>query len=305
MAKVSRSKRAENKNKPAVKKTKKKKTTKKQGPVPSSFSLLGSTFRFFYQHKRKLLGIAAVFFVLYLVMIRSGSTFNLESTDQLISNELGTNELVNKAVLTGILIGSGGSSESSIGSLSTFLLIVLGSLAFIWAIRRLQAGKNFRIRDAYYRGMYPLIPFILVVFLISLQLIPFAVGGFLYATAEVNGLIGSLLERAVFVSAWVALGLLSVYWLANSLMGIYAVTLPDIYPLQALRSTKQVVKGRRWSIFLKIAALVIFLIVVTSLVLLLTVLALPIVAVYVYDLLLVLALLFTHIYLFKLYRSLI
>lgn len=305
MAKTTRAKRAQDNKKPTPRKKQAKKEAKKIKDVPSSFSLLGSTLGFFYQHKRKLLGVAAVFLVLYLVMVRSGSTFDLESTDQLISDELGTNELVNKAVLTGILLGSGGSSESGISSLSAFLLIVLGSLAFIWAIRRLEAGKTFRTRDAYYKGMYPLIPFILVVFLISLQMIPFVVGGFLYATAEVNGLISSLLERAVFVSAWVALGLLSVYWLANSLMGVYAVTLPDIYPLQALRSTKQIVKGRRWSIFLKMAMGAIVLGIVSSLILLLAVMALPAIAVYVYDVLLVLALLFTHIYLFKLYKSLI
>ncbi len=305
MAKTTRKERSKAKLKPSTKKKKPKKPDNKLKGVPSSFSLLGSSFKFVYQHKRKLFGVALVFFVLYLVMIRSGSTFNIESTDQLISNQLGTNEFLNKAVLTGILLGSGGSSESGINSLSAFLLLVLGSLAFIWAIRRLGAGKTFRIRDAYYKGMYPLIPFILVVFLISLQLIPFVVGGFLYATAEVNGLIGSFVERAVFVSAWVALGLLSVYWLANSLMGVYAVTLPDIYPLQALRSTKQVVKGRRWSIFLKISVLFIFLFVATSLVLLLAVMALPSVAVYVYDVLLVAALMFAHIYLFKPYKSLI
>ncbi len=305
MAKKTRAKRAEDKKKPVPKKKRTKKTVKKQEHTPSSFSLLGSSFSFFYQHKRQLLGVVAVFFVLYLLMVRSGSTFNLESTDQLISDELGTNEFVNKAVLTGILLGSGGSSESGIGGLSAFLLMVIGSLAFIWAIRHLVAGKKFRTRDSYYKGMYPLIPFVLVVFLISIQLIPFVIGGFLYATAEINGLIGSLLERAMFVSAWVALGLLSVYWLSNSLMGVYAVTLPDIYPLQALRSTKQVVKGRRWSIFLKIFVLLIFLTVISSLVLLLVVIALPALAVYTYDVLLVLALMFTHIYMFKLYKSLL
>lgn len=305
MAKVTRAKRAQAKKKPAPKSKKTKKVVKKQVVVPSSLSLLGSTFVFLHQHKRKLIGVGVVFLVLYLLMIRSGSTFNLNASDQLISDEFGTNELVNKAILTGILLGSGGSSESGIGSLSAFLLFILGSLAFIWAIRRLEAGKTFRVRDAYYKGMYPLIPFILVVFLISLQLIPFVIGGFLYATAEVNGLISSLLERVVFVSAWMALGLLSVYWLTNSLMGVYAVTLPDIYPLQALRSTKQIVKGRRWSIFLKMAMGAIFLGVASSLVLLLAVMALPVVAVYVYDSLLVFGLLFAHIYLFKLYKSLI
>ncbi len=249
--------------------------------------------------------MAAVFLVLYLVVIRSGSVFDVESANQLISNELGTNELVNKIVLTGVLLTSGGGSEPGVGNLSSFSLIILGSLAFIWTIRHLAAGSSFKIRDAYYRGMYPLVPFVLVVFLISLQMLPFVVGSFLYVTAEVNGLINLLLERVVLVFAWMALGLLSAYWIVNSLMGIYAVTLPNIYPLQALRSTKQIVKGRRWAILAKVLVLAIFLTIASSLVLLLTIMAVPVAAVYVYDALLVLALLFGHIYLFKLYKSLI
>jgi hypothetical protein len=160
MAKTTRSKRTHGKSKPVSKKKKTKKLAQKSIGVPSSLSLLRDSLSFIYRHKRILLGVVAVFFVLYLVMIRSGSTFDLDATDQLISNQLGTNEMVNKAILTGILLGSGGSSQSGVGSLSAFFLFVIGSLAFIWAIRHLAAGKIFKIRDAYYKGMYPLVPFI-------------------------------------------------------------------------------------------------------------------------------------------------
>lgn len=273
--------------------------------IPSSFKLLSNTVSFFFKHIKKLSGVALVFLVLYLLLIRSGSTFDIDSYDQLIGDELGDNEYLNKALLTGVLIGSGGSSETGVNTISAFILLIIGSLAFIWAIRHLTAGKTFKIRDAYYKGMYPMIPFVLIVFLISVQLIPFVVGGFLYSTAEINGLISSGLERLLFVSGWIALGLLSVYWLANSLMSVYAVTLPDIYPMQALRSTKKVVKGRRWSIFIKILMMGVFLLLFAGSALFLTVLAAPSVAVYAYDVIAVFTLLFVHIYLFKLYRSLL
>jgi hypothetical protein len=273
--------------------------------VPSSFVLLAQSVTFLFKHMKKLLGISLVMYLLYLLLIRAGSTFDIESYDQLISDELGDSELVNKALLTGILIGSGGSSETSASGVSGFLLFIVGSLAFIWGIRHLTAGKKFRIRDAYYKGMYPLIPFMLVIFVITIQLIPFVVGGFLYSTAEINGLITSGIERTLFVSGWIAMGLLSVYWLSNSVMSVYAVTLPDIYPLQALRSTKKVVKGRRWSIFIKVFMLGIFLLLFSGSLLFLFVALFPAIAVYIYDIMAVFTLLFAHIYLFKLYRSLL
>lgn len=273
--------------------------------VPSSFVLLGRSVTFLFKHMKKLIGISMVLYVLYFLLIRAGSTFDIESYDQLISDELGDNDLVNNVLLTGILIGSGGNADTSASSVSSLLLFVIGSLALIWAIRHLTAGKKFRTRDSYYKGMYPLIPFMIILFVITIQLIPFVVGGFLYSTAEINNLITSGIERTLFVSGWIALGLLSVYWLANSIMSIYAVTLPDIYPLQALRSTKKVVKGRRWSIFIKVFMLGVFLLLFGGSLLFACVALFPSVAVYMYDIIAILALLFAHIYLFKLYRSLL
>lgn len=285
----------------------KKSASKKSAPkkLPSSFYLLGDSFRFLSEHIKILAGITAVYAVLYVVLVRAGSSFDVDGTNELIRDSLGDNDILNNTVLTGTLISSGGSTNSASGGLYSFILLIIGTLAFIWAIRHLMARTKFRIRDAYYKGMYPIIPFVIVLFVISLQLIPFVVGGFLYSTAEINGLISTIFERVLFVILWGGLAALSAYWLANSLMAIYAVTLPDIYPMQALRSTKQVVKTRRWTVLSRMLVLVIFLALIALSVLLLTVFIAPNVAVYVYDFLAITGLLFANIYMFKLYRSLI
>lgn len=298
-------------NKTSDKPKQKKKIAKRAGSAHgkysplSALSLLRESLGFVFKHKKPLLGVAAVFFVIYLVMIRSSSSFDIDATQQLINNGIGSSGLFSKTLLTGILIGSGASASTGASSLTTFIILIIGSLAFIWAIRHLEAAKQFKIRDAFYNGMYPLIPFLLVLLVISLQLIPFALGGFLYATAEINGIISSVAERVAFIVGWGLLGSLSVYWISNSIIGVYAVTLPGIYPMQALRSTKKIVKSQRWSIILHLLVLSVFLAFITSLVLLGVVILLPVIAVYVYDVLFVLALMFTHVYLFKLYRSLI
>ncbi len=300
------------KNPKSSKKTTISKPTKKTSAknsqyikLPSSLSLLSDSFNFITANIKILSGITAVYAVLYLIFIRAGSSFDVEGTNEIIRDSLGDNAILNKTVLTGTLISSGGGSSSSTGGPYSFILLVIGTLAFVWAIRHLMAGKKFKIRDTFYSGMYPLIPFVIVLFIISMQLIPFVVGGFLYSTAELNGLISTLLERVLFIILWIALSSLSAYWLANSLMAIYAVTLPDIYPMQALRSTKQVIKGRRWNVLSRILILILFLALVAVCVLLITVSLVPVIAVYIYDLLMILGLLFANIYMFKLYRSLI
>ena len=53
-----------------------------------------------------------------------------------------------------------------------------------------SGGPGPRVRDAYYRGMFPLVPFVLVLALIGLQLLPLVIGATLYNIAVTNGICG-------------------------------------------------------------------------------------------------------------------
>jgi len=300
MAKKSRAKRASEDKKP-TKKKEVNRTVKKIAQLPSSLTLLRESLKFLYRHKKKLLGVVGIFLILYMLVGRIGIGSGIDSTQQLISDELGDSSIVDRT--TRLWLDASESSEVS--SIGTFIVLIIGSLAFIWTVRSLEAGKKFKVRDAYYKGMYPLIPFLLIIFLIWLQFLLPTAWGVLYALAENKALITTFIERGIFFSVWIALTLMAAYWATNSLMAMYAVTLPNIYPMQALRSTKKALKGRRWSVVLKVFVLLVFLIVVSVVGLLGVALLMPVVAVFVFDLLLVLALLFAHVYLFKLYRSLL
>lgn len=56
--------------------------------------------------------------------------------------------------------------------------------------------------------------------------------------------------------AGLLLGLLSVYWLVGSFMALVIVTLPGMYPLQALKTAGDLVVGRRIRILLRLLWLV-------------------------------------------------
>ena len=125
---------------------------------------------------------------------------------------------------------------------------IIASLASIWMIRHREAGEEVTIRFAYYRGMVQLIPFFLVLAVLSLQLIPAGVGFFIFEISTTSGFVVTALEQSVPILIWVFGGILSLYWLTATLMALYVVTIPGTLPMDALAAGKKLVDGRRWFI---------------------------------------------------------
>ena len=106
-----------------------------------------------------------------------------------------------------VLVGSAGNGSSQTAGAYQLFLAIIASLAVIWALRQVLAGASPRIRDAYYRGMYPLIPFILVLLVIGLQLIPLLIGSTLYSLVINNGIaVYFAIEKLVWALLYAAAG---------------------------------------------------------------------------------------------------
>src|SRR5690606_28518012 len=116
------------------------------------------------------------------------------------------------------------------------LLLLIASLAIIWALRKTHGDVKVRARDAFYQGMYPLIPFILVLLVIGLQLLPLLLGSSLYSLVTTNGIAVHAIEQTAWLLLFGGLSLLSLYMLSSSLFALYIVTLPNMTPMKALRS---------------------------------------------------------------------
>ena len=93
--------------------------------------------------------------------------------------------------------------------------------------------------------------------------------------------------------------------LCSSLFALYIVTLPDMTPMMALRSARQLVLSRRLNVLRKLAALPLFIIIVIILLVVPAIYFLPVVAPWLYFALTIMALVFLHAYLFTLYRELL
>jgi hypothetical protein len=285
----------------AKKKPNKKKISAKSAKLPSSWALTKKTWFEVSTFWRPLLGISMVYAVLYFILVM-GLSF---STSVQESSIYGTSKVgdafssVFAVFSTGSLTGNSGSDATI---LVQFILFLVASMAFVWSLRKLQALKKIKMRDAYYKGTATLIPTIIVSFILVATLLPVVGGSSLLATALQNG--GTGTEIAIVTAISGVLLLLSCYLFAMFWPAFYIVSLPDTKPFQALRSSMKVTKKRRFAIIRKAIVIDILMVLLIFFVLLPIALVLPSLIPVISFLLLFVIFGIMHIYLYTLYRSL-
>jgi len=254
------------------------------------------------------IGITLVYGLLNLVLVRgfaNGTDVGSLKTQlgQAFNGNFGS--LASGLTIFVVLIGSAGNGSSSTAGAYQSLLVIVASLAIIWALRQVMSGVRPRVRDAYYKGMYPLIPFIVVLLVIGLQLLPLLIGSTLYSLVISNGIAAYFIEKLVWGLLFAGLALISLYLISSSIFALYIVTLPDMTPMKALRSARQLVRYRRWTVLRKILFLPILLVVVAAVVMLPIIVWLTPLAQWVFFGLTMFAILAVHSYLYALYRELL
>lgn len=258
-------------------------------------------------HKRLFISILAVYAIASLVLVQgfgSGDIPVLKDTlGELFTGNFG--QLASGLIVFAALVGSAGNSGSEVGSTYQLFLTLFVSLALIWALRQVSGGVRIRMRDAYYHGMYPLIPFIIVLFVIGLQLIPLIVGSGLYSIVVANGIAVFPAEKILWALLFALLGLLSLYMITSSLFALYIATLPDMTPLKALRSARELVRFRRWTVLRKVLFVPVALLIVAAILMLPVILFATAAAQWAFFILSTASLAVFHAYMYTLYRELL
>lgn len=258
-----------------------------------------------WRYRWLYLGILVIYGIVNLVVARGFSVgsdpTSLKSTiDSLFPGSY--QQVLGSAALFSIMLSNAGST-AGVGYEVVFLMFV--SLALIWAIRNTSNGSNVRIRDAYYRGMYPIIPFIIVVLVVFVEMLPMVGGVSLYLYAVGYHITVTALEQALFAVIALLLSVLSLYWLAGSMMAMYIVTLPEMTPMKALRSAKKLVKGRRMPVLLRIIYLPIAMLVVSLVIMIPSIMFISHLSQWILLLLSLVFIAIFHSYLYNLYRELL
>lgn len=273
--------------------------------LPGIIGLIKLSLAPIKKNKKLFLGLILLQFILSIVFVigvDSISSFLAIKND--IQEAFGNvgGKYAQSIALLGYVLGLG---TDSTGSNLQFFITLIFSLAIIWSIRQVMAGERIKLKQAFYEGMYPIIPFLLVLLVIGLQLIPLTIGNFLITTVTSGGLAVTFVEQFVWWILFAFLALLSLYMLLSSIFALYIVTLPEMTPLKALRSARGLVLHRRVSIGLRLIGLPAVGILIYVAVLLPLILIVPLLVVPIFALLSSFGLFFVHSYIYNLYRELL
>lgn len=161
---------------------------------------------------------------------------------------------IGEATLLFIAGASGGINQNLTEAQQIFALLIslLIWLSTVWFLRNKLSGNKVNLRDVVYSSSAPLVSTMFILLLAALQLLPLAVGFVVYSAASVSGLLEGGVEAML---AWMGIGMLSVlslYWLTSTFMSLIVVTLPGMYPMKAIRTGADIVRGRRLRVLYRV-----------------------------------------------------
>lgn len=300
---------AKTRQKPAYKSFRLHRSIKHHAPkLPNWWQLLKKSCALIVVNKKAILVFVVVYGLLNLFLVRGfSSPFDVSSLKESFTEIIGEDSagLASSLTAFGLLIDASTKGSNQVAQVYQIFLFIIASLALIWLFRQQQAGNKVTMKMAFYRGMYPLIPFILVFLVLLLQLIPALIGNFLFTTVIQNNLVVGAFEQIVWILLFASTLLLSLYMLTSSSIALYVVTLPEMTPMKALRQARELVRYRRTAILLRVFAITLVIFALLFVVVLPTIFFAPKLAEWMFFSLTVLGIPLVHGYMFSLYRELL
>jgi hypothetical protein len=226
--------------------------------LPGYFAFMSYVRKTIWSNRR-LFGLLMVFYIMitiFMVGIASQDTYNtikstLDTTSGSVLNngfgEIGKAGLLFATAITGGL----SQSLSDIQQVYTGIIMLIVWLTSVWLLRNILAGHKVKLRDGLYNAGAPIVSTFVVMILLLVQLLPFALVLIGYNAASTSGLLVGGVESMLF---WIAAGLmtmLSLYWITSTLFALIIVTLPGMYPFQAIKTAGDLVVGRRLRILFR------------------------------------------------------
>lgn len=196
---------------------------------------------------RKLFVLLSIVTTLLILILSGLSSHQLYSS---ITESVGTDsEGVPMSLQVGTLVLStaglmaSGTSEAQQVYIAAIGLITW--LASVWLLREILAGQKPRLRDGLYNAGSPIISTVIVALLLLLQFIPVGLLALVYIALSTTGLISEGLGAFLFFGAAALVVTLTLYWITATLFAMVIITLPGMYPWQAMRAASDIVVGRR------------------------------------------------------------
>jgi hypothetical protein len=279
-----------------------KKTKVNLPKLPSVWSLVKKTWFECSTFWRPLLGVVIIYVILYFVLVLGLKLSTAWQDELLLSDSAwgGTFGLIFNAFSSG---GFSSAGSADMTTIMQYLLFILASMAFIWTLRKLQGLKQIKWRDAYYQGTATLVPTVIVTLVLILTLVPAILSSSLLATALQLSATGAeilIVGLITGVLLLISLLLFIMFWPA-----LYIISLPQTWPIQALRSALKVTKRRRLAILRRAIIGGLICLVVMLIILIPVAMFVPLAVSYLVFIMLFLLFGFGHVYFYNLYRSLL
>ena len=226
--------------------------------LPGYFKFSFEVLSVLRKRKAMWLYVAAIFVVIGLLLgsITSQQTYRTLGTALEDSAGVLVEGDVSQFTQAGLLaISAFSSATTNIGEAQQVylgLVAILVWLITVWLLREQLAGRRPNLRDGLYSSGSPLVSTFLVSIVLILQLLPIGILALVYTALASTGLInegfGAFLA---FVTAALTIAL-TLYWLTATFISLVVVTLPGMYPMQALRTGGDLVVGRRLRIMYRL-----------------------------------------------------
>ena len=227
--------------------------------IPGYWAFTAYVVGIIRSNRRLFLGLIALYALLGAVLVGLSSQDTYSQLSQLLDDtgsELFTSGWgsVGQAgllLLTGL---SGGLSPQLTDAQQIYsaLILLLTWLTTVWLLRGIMAGKRPRLRDGLYNAGSPIVATAMVLLVMLLQLLPATIGVIIASSASSTNLYESGF-MAMLISIVVSLlVVLSAYWAVATFFALIVVTLPGMYPWQALKTAGDLVIGRRMRLLLRL-----------------------------------------------------
>lgn len=228
--------------------------------LPGYVAFSSSVWRTIWQNKRFYFKFFLLFvgFAVVLLGVLNQETYT-NFRDQL--NKIEDSGTANLGVLKYITLAISAVTAGSELNISDgqkvvgVLMFLVGWLMIVWALRQILAGRSkIRLRDALYNSGTSLVSTLAVLAVAVLQLIPLAVCFIIYDALTGVGIIngGIAIENMAFWFVVALVVALTLYWWASTFIALIIVTLPGMYPSEALRMAGDIVVGRRLKILFRL-----------------------------------------------------
>lgn len=229
-----------------------------------------STLKIIFKNWKLFFGLILLIVIMniFFVGLMSEGTYktvqeNLDKSSEMLEyGEIGRVAKAGMLLISTVTTGGLSNGMTEVQQVFAFFFTTITVLITVYLLRHLLAGNRPKLRDGLYNALTPLISAMLIVIMILVHLIPIFIFTVLLSTAVATDFLSMPLYAFLFWLFSSLLILLSLYLLPVSILSLCAVTVPGIYPMQAIHAVTDMIQGRRTKFLIRLVFLAIFLAVI-------------------------------------------